>query len=110
VGRSVCQRARADASAVTALIRRFEEACRRIIKVSQSDYDQLGGSLLYQALHGLSLTPEPPPARGLFLVGAEGGREGYDAWVQSEVGLHPQREAMLGQQQDRLCCQAAEGS
>uniref|UniRef100_A0A7S4RAW0 MYND-type domain-containing protein n=1 Tax=Alexandrium monilatum TaxID=311494 RepID=A0A7S4RAW0_9DINO len=99
MGRSICQRARADTAVVSLMLRRFEEACRRILKLPQAEYDQMGGGLLCQQLHGLKLTPDPPPAaRGLLLAAAEDGAESYDAWARSEAGLHPHRKGLLRQQ------------
>mmetsp|Transcript_17710 Transcript_17710/g.54775 ORF Transcript_17710/g.54775 Transcript_17710/m.54775 type:complete len:175 (-) Transcript_17710:72-596(-) len=107
MGRSVCQAARADTAAIAALLERFEEACRRIINLPQAEYDQMGGRLLYQGLHSLALTAEPPPAaKGLYLLTDDGGAE-YEQWKQSSVGLHPQRERMLRRQREHLCQRAA---
>lgn len=102
MGRSVCQKARTDTGAVKMMIERFEEACRRILSIPQTEYDQMGGSLLYQGLCGLSLTVDPPAARGLFLLTGGDAGDAYREWEQSSIGIHPEREGMLQRQQEHL--------
>merc|ERR1712039_857980 len=63
-GRCVCRKPRFDDSVKT-MISRFETACRRIINLSQAEYDQMGGKLLYPALHSISVLREVPAASSM---------------------------------------------
>jgi len=99
MGRSVCHKARTDTRAVMMTLERLEEACRRIINLPQTEYDQMGGSLLYQGLRGLTLRASLAAPQGLHLLVEGDGTDAYRAWEQSSLGLHPDRGRMLQQQQ-----------
>merc|ERR550525_2022237 len=66
VGHSFCHVGRADTKAIKTQIDRFELACRRILRIPQAEYDQMGDSLLYPGLHCVALSSEAPAvAKGL---------------------------------------------
>lgn len=79
---SVCHLMREDVDFVSTVLSRFETACRRIIGVSQAEYDQAGGhGLLHCGLGAMKFGPGPP-SNSVFLC-ADQGAHAYDEWRQS---------------------------
>lgn len=103
---SVAKNACADARAIAKQVERFEQACRRIIKLPQADYDKMGGSLLHPRLFSVALTAErPPAAKGVFLAledtDACADDSQYDVWRRSCKGVHRKRKELLEAQSKR---------
>lgn len=96
---SVASSVSCDAALISAMLCRFEEACRRIIKLSQPDYDEMGGSLLHTRLLAARFTNQrPAEARGLFLaspgsVEVGGNDDECEAWQRSLV-MHRKHRAL----------------
>eukprot|EP00747_Dinoflagellata_sp_TGD_P020505 gnl/TRDRNA2_/TRDRNA2_127858_c0_seq2.p1 gnl/TRDRNA2_/TRDRNA2_127858_c0~~gnl/TRDRNA2_/TRDRNA2_127858_c0_seq2.p1 ORF type:complete len:456 (-),score=98.02 gnl/TRDRNA2_/TRDRNA2_127858_c0_seq2:56-1219(-) len=113
--RSVCHSVRKDAGAISAMIDRFDVACRRILGINMQEYDQLSldGGLLYCPLKNLHIAAEPPSSaeKGLHVLRAgEEGEAKYRAWQASAAGMRPDRDADLRRQSDRLRRLASEAS
>jgi len=98
MGTSTCTSARADSAAISTMIVRFDQACRRIIGVSEAEYDAIGECLLYRGLQGITLTKEMKSPKGAFLLEDAKNIQEYYAWRDSGIGLHPDRDQSLGKQ------------
>ena len=75
---SVCHLTREDVDFVSTVLSRFETACRRIIGVSQAEYDQAGGhGLLHCGLGAMKFGPGPP-SNSVFLCADQAKEGGVD--------------------------------
>jgi len=97
--RSVCHTSRRDVAAITAMINRYEEACRRMMKINLQEYSEAGETMLYRKLLTLNLSAEQSEPKGLYVLdAADADEERYRAWQASAEGQSPDLPWLLRRQ------------